>query len=360
MLSFAAFVVWTAGDLRGQAPAQKPRVEEEEDTPKPKAKSDKKQRAEEEEEGSPKKPKRNIRPEDEEDPKAKPEAGRPGANDELAKLADQATQPAIKTLYRSLAVPYDLVLFKRSTLTSSGERVQRVEKIVPSPFYLGDDPDRFLRDHRLLCEPYSEDWKLDKKYSFAPLPGSLQYIRPYEEIAQDKVRQFLRDDKAPENSDSGIPPYYEKLVAAKNVLSSVLRWHESAKSTGGRSYERNSEDWKKVVEKLHKQLLEEVLLKQMEELARNQEWEKVLELAHSLARTYKDDRERIFRPVADMIQRALKGPIASEERKQEALKRLRDLERDFPDNAALQPLSDALCIEAQNRLDRARELAKEK
>jgi ABC-type transport system substrate-binding protein len=357
MLSFAAFVVWTAGDLRGQAPAQKPRVEEEEDTPKPKEKSGKKQRVEEEEETSPKKPKRKIRPEEEEDPKEKAEPNRPGAKEELAKLAERETQPAIKALYRSLAVPYDLVLYKRTTVKIGGEKIQGERKIEPTPIFLGTDPSRFSNE-QLRFTPYTFDWKPDKPFS--PLLENLQFVRPYEEIAQDKVRQFLRE-ATPDNSDARSPlSSYDKLVAAENVLKAVLNWHESAKLTGGRNYQRSGEDWKKVEANLRKQLLEEVKMEQLKELAQKQEWEKVVELARDLANTYKDKRDIIFRPIADMIKSALRGQIATEEKRREALKRLRELEREFPGNEELQPLSDALQKEAQSYFETAQDLAKEK
>lgn len=369
MLSFAVFVVWTAGDLLGQPPAQKkPRTEEEEEPPKTKAKAGKnKQRAEEEEEAAPRqKPKRKvIRVEEEEDPKAKSGTSRPSgpaASGDLAQLADQATQPAIKALFRSLAVPYDLVLYKRSNVLNNGERVQREEKIEPTPFYLGEDPDRILSHDRLQFTTYTLDWKPDKKLS--PLPGTLTFVCPYEQIAQEKVRQFLRDSTSEGNSDPATSlTQYDKLLAAEKVLSAVILWHKSARLTD----RRTGKEWEDVELKLRKQLLDEVLLKQMDELTKAKNWEGVLELTRRLAVTYTKptERERIFRPVADMIQRALgDDPTATEEKrqqaKQQALIRLHDLEREFPDNAAFRPLADTLRRQAQSYADMAQELLKEK
>jgi ABC-type transport system substrate-binding protein len=365
MLSFAVFAVWTTGDLLGQDPAQKKRVEEEEETPKAKPPAGKKKRVEEEEEAPRKKPKRRVIPvEEEEAPKAKAESSRPSgraAGSDLAQLAEQATQPAVKALFRSLAVPYDLLLYKRTNVTISGERVQREEKIEPTPFYLGNDPARF-RNERLRFIPFTLDWKPDKPLS--PDIKTLESVTPYEEIARDKVRQFLRDSTPAESSDSARAlTRYDKLVAAEQALSAVLLWHESARQTGRRSNaDPHKADWDRVEAELRKQLLDEVLLEQMKELAQAQHWNRVLELTRRLAAAYsKDtDRARIFRPVADMIQSALRNPTANEQSKHEALKRLHDLEREFPDAQAFHPLADTLRAEALSLVEAANEAIRDK
>lgn len=392
-LSFLTLGVWECADLRGQAPARKkPRVEEEEETPKvkpppqkrrveeeetPKAKtpSGNKKRIEEEEETpkaktAPGKKKRIeeeeqtpkakskpkvIRVEEEDDPKEKsaaPSSPRIGAGGDLRQLAEQATHKEIKNLYRSLAVPHDVALFKRTPgVTHNGERKQREETIEPTPFYLKDGAGR---RKRLRFTPLTDDWKRGKP--FEPFLDSLQTVLPYEEIAANRVRQFLQSGCERREADD--PLYlsrYDMLVVAERVLSAVLRWHESAKLTG----QRSGDEWKEVESQLRKQLLDDVLLEQMKTLAAAKDWDRVLELTHRLALTYPDsaDRKRIFRPVADMIRNALNDPTGNETNKQQARKRLYELEQEFPDNPAFQPISNLLIENAKSLLRRAKELA---
>ncbi|HTU17098.1 MAG TPA: ABC transporter substrate-binding protein, partial [Gemmataceae bacterium] len=177
--------------------------------------------------------------------------------------------------------------------------------------------------------------------------------------AQDKVRRFLQGKLNAEDSTAASSlSRYDKLVAAEQALSAVLRWHESARQTDKRS----GEEWADVEKSLRKQLLDEVLLEQMKVLTQTKSWDRVLDLAHRLADRYPDavERQRIFRPVADMIRSALQDQIGSEETKQLARKRLRELEREFPDNPAFQPISDTLRSEAQRWLDAAKEALRDK
>jgi ABC-type transport system substrate-binding protein len=346
VLSIAGFAVWTVGDLLGQAPAQKkPRKEEEEEPPKT----------------SRTKPKRNvIHVEDDDDSKTKPRASRPGepeASGDLNQLAEQTTQPRIKNLFRSLAVPYDFAMFRQNSgVTVNGEPPPREMKIEPTPLYLGKDPRRYSREHIMFTQ-LTDSWQRGK--SFDPHVYQLEAVRPYEEIAQDKVRRFLettndRDDAAAGSS----PSRYEKLVAAEQVLRFVLGWHQSARQTD----KRKGKEWEAVESSLRKQLLDAVLLEQMKVLVQDEEYERVLDLAPRLAATYpdRDDRERIFRPVAEMVRRALRDPKLPDDKKQQARDRLRDLEIDFPGSEVLQPISDTLRSEAKDLLDQAKAALKDK
>jgi peptide/nickel transport system substrate-binding protein len=363
LLSFSLLGAWTAGDLLGHpSPQKKQRVEEEEEAPKTKAPPGQKKRIEEEEEAPRKNTKRKvIRVEEADDAKTQPEKNRPAARAEsgdLAQLADQATHPAIKAFFRSLAVPYDRVLFQLSRVTIGGERKQRQEKIVPTPFYLGNDPGRY-ENERLRFTTLTMDFQPDKPLS--PDPKTLESVRPFEEIAQDEVKSFLSKARQSygqrEQSDPLYLSRYSALQAAEKGLSSVLSWHMSAVQTG----QRSGKDWDAVEKKLRSQLLE-VLLEQMKELANAEEWEKVWDLMHRLAASYgsSDERESIFRPVADMIQQAIKRETSSEEQKQQAFKRLRDLEMEFPGNRAFEPLIRLLKSRAQSLRDAAEKLATDK
>ncbi len=142
------------------------------------------------------------------------------------------------------------------------------------------------------------------------------------------------------------------------MLSSVLRWHEPARLRE----KRIGDDWKTVEEKLHKQLLDEVRLKQMEMLSKAEDWKRIMALAHRLSITYTQpaERERILRPVADLIQSALRDPTSSEPKKKEVLKHLHELTTEFPDNPVFRTLSETLRDLAQKLLDAARESARNK
>lgn len=375
VLSFTVFGIWTAGDLLGQAPAeQKPRVEEEEKTPKAKAPhekarseekedaskaktpSDKKKKhVEEEEDPSRNKQKKRkvIRVEEEDDSKAKPTTNPPNApaSGDLNQLAEKATQPSIKKLFRSLAVPYDRVVFKaKSGVTFSGEaKEQEKVPVVPIPLYLGNNSSRNLRE-TIRYTPLTSDGKTLKPQERSI--ESLDLVWPYEEIAQDAVRRFLGSKTNPDDlGASGAPSKYEKLSVAEQVLSFVLRWHESARQTGKRS----GREWAKVEASLRKQLLDDVKLKQMNVLVQAQEWDQVFKLAHHLAETYteKAERERIFLPVAKMIKQTLQGATASDEQKQDARNRLRELERVFPGSGAFETIIENLKREAQSQREAA-------
>jgi len=361
VLSFVMFGTWAVGNLPGQPSAQK-RVEEEEEAPKTKAPPAKKQRVEEEEEAPRKKSKRKvIRVDDEEDTPTKSGANRQAtsaAGGDLTQLADQATHPALKELFRSLAVPYDLVVYRPSSVTIGGESRQNndrlPEKIEPTPLYLDTDPERFSQEH-LQFTPLPVPGKPRKSY--APSLVRIQEVRPYEKIAQEKVHNFL--GKGYERREPGDPLYlsrYDMLRAAEQVLSSVLRWHESALQTG----KRRGKEWEAVEKALRKQLLDEVLLGQMRLLAQAKDWDRVLDLTHRLAVAYGNTDERIFEPVASMIGSALHDPTSSEEKIKDALKRLHDLEMEFPDNKAFRPFGDLLRARAQQLLDKAKSLAGDK
>lgn len=358
VLTFLGFGVWTVSDLLGQAPSQKkPRPEEQEDTPKAKTPPGKKKHTEEKEETSRTKPKRNvILVEDDDEPKTKSSASRPGepaASGDLNQLAEQATDPSIKDLFRSLAVPYDVVIFKRNTgVTINGELPPREMKIDPTPLYLGKNPDRY-RDEPIVFTQLRSD------KPFKPVVRQLEAVQPYEETAQDKVRRFLETTKERDDTAAGSSPSrYEKLVAAEQALSAVLRWHESARQTG----KRKGNEWVAVEKSLRKQLLDEVWLEQMKVLAQAKEYERVLDQARRLASTYTDpdERERIFRPVVEMVRVALHDRDLPDDKKQQARDRLRGLEIEFPGSKALQPISDTLRSEAEDLLDKAKTALKNK
>jgi ABC-type oligopeptide transport system substrate-binding subunit len=385
-LSLALLVAWTAGDLWGQSsaranaaftqkkqrveeeeeapktkpPAKKPRVkEEEEETPKTKTPPAKKPRAEEEEDAPKKQPKRKvIRVEEEEGPVVRPGGADPDAPaaGDLRQLAAQAKHPGVRSLFFELSVPHDHVVFRKPQgVTVSGRASQNEFDVEPIPVFLGTNPGNYKG------KPLTLHSLVNGKRG-GTVNGSLkniEYVRCYEDFAQGKLSEFFNeryDQKPKENKE--YLSHFDTLIVAEQALSAVLRWHESARQTGGRT----GKEWEPIEAALRKRLLDDVLLKQMAVLVESGDWDKVVALARRLAVIYPDkaDRERIARPVADLIQSALKDPTAGEKQKELARKRLVELEQEFPDNPVFKPLSDGLHKQAQALLDAARELGKEK
>jgi ABC-type transport system substrate-binding protein len=362
-LSLALFGAWTVGDLFGQAPNQKnARGEEEEDPPKAKQPAKKKQRVEEEEETAPKKPKRKvIKVEEEEPPKGKATPGRPAVpsgSGNLAQLEEQATHEAVKTLFHSLKVPHDRVLYKLTNVTQGGERRQREELVEPISFNLGSDPGRYHRESLKFTELTTD--KFERLRSHPANLSSIESVRPYEQIAQDKVRDFLRekfDEK--DKDDRFYLSRYDMLDAADKVLMAVLNWHESARQTG----KRKGEEWNEVEKRLREFLLDEVRLKQMGLHAQSKDWDRVLEMTRRLAADYtgERERERILRPIASMIDFAInRDPTASDKTKQDACMRLQELDREFPNNPTLRSLKEVQQKLAKSYLEAAKKALSDK
>lgn len=382
-LILVLLALWEIVDARSQSAAQaggfaqkKNRVEEEEDPPaKEKAgakkspakeekkdgkaddSSEKKRRAEEEEDKPKAKPRKVIRVEEEESPAAPAGGDRPDAPiaGDLGQLADQAKHPGIIDLFSRLAVPHDLLVLKQSQrVTVSGNRTQGQNEIEPFPEYIDTHPEKYRGELKVYLLDRGKRGK-----EFKPRKTSIEYIRCYELIAQDEVSLFLKQpyDQSKTKGTKDYLSHFDMLVAAEQALSAVLRWHESARQTG----RRRGSDWDQIEAGLRKRLLDDVFLKQMEELVRSRDWEPVMTLTRRLASLYTDkkDRQRIGRPVADLIENGLKNATASETQKQQIRKRLVELEHLFPDNPFFKPISDGLHKQAEGLLNRAKELAKE-
>jgi peptide/nickel transport system substrate-binding protein len=360
-LGLVAGLVWTVGDLHGQPPAKKKRVEEEEDAKPTKEEGKtppKKKRVEEEEEDVKPPPKRKvIRIEEEEENKGKkppphrPESPPPVAD--LKQAAEQAKHPGVKQLFRELAVPHDMVVFFRTEGVRSDTR--EPEFVEPIPDYLADDPTKFkgtLTLHRL-----DNTWKPLKPYN--PRLKSIKFIRPYERLAEEAVREFLKQpyDQFPELNAKHLSRY-DMLLVAEQALTAVLRFHASARERDL----RRGDEWDAVEAQLRKYLLDEVLLKQLEILCQARDWDQVLALTRRLAETYtrKEDQERIARPVAELLKKSLADPTGGDDKKREARKRLHELEVQFPDSPVFKPISEGLQEQAQRLFEMAKSLGEDR
>jgi ABC-type oligopeptide transport system substrate-binding subunit len=357
VLGLALLGAWTVSDVRGRPAAfaqKKPRVEEEEE--KPAKTPPKKKRVEEEEETPKAKPKRKvIRVEEEEGPTAKagPARADAPATGDLWQLAKQAKHPGARDLFVDLATPHDLVVFKgRERVTINSQTIgRRKTEVEPIPVYLGKNPTGY-KGNDLKLQPLANNGRREKPFS--PTLTSIEYVQSYEEIAQQAVRDFLKGPYATKPRDNAeYLSRFDMLVVAEQALSSVLRWHESARQTD----QRNGKEWDKIESDLREQLLD-VLVEQMDELAKAGDWERALKLTREHLKTYtdKNHRERLSQPVAGMIEAALKDATATESRKKETRKRLRDLVAEFPDNPVFRKLGETLRKQAESLLNQARNL----
>jgi peptide/nickel transport system substrate-binding protein len=287
---------WLALSPAGQAPPRKPPIEEEDPT-------------------TPRKPRVHLPLEDED------QAFRLA---DLALEADQATQPAIRDLYRSLQTPADVVTWKdRHTM-----------QVAPVSQYVGTSPDRA---GRVNLQTYDEQGKRGGMHS-VPLQ-EIERIDHFEDIALGRVEAFLGKDGQP---SGGGPTRLEKLQAAEKALAAVLRFHDSGR--------REGPQWDDVKQRLRQKLFA-VRLDHLRLLADQGDWDKAFELAVQLARETPDQavHTQLARQLDRLVQQSLKeGKYA------EARLRLKLLEERFPASAESGPASEALRRQAQELFDQAR------
>jgi peptide/nickel transport system substrate-binding protein len=339
---------WPAGDLTAHDPgggAGKALARKQSGQAPPK----KRQRDEEEEEDKDYKPKRNnvARP-DGDAPKRQPEpvtpAPAPGGDLRLA--ARQARHSAVKQLFLDLATPHDVVTRRRFERVKATQK-PLVENVKPVPVYVGNNPEA-LRDS-LLLTPLGPDGQPRKAEKASP--GTIESVRHYEQLALDGVRDFL--EKHYEKFFSGSDKFLarqDQVVAAEQALSAVLRFHESAKETGG----RQGAGWDDVEKALRKQLLD-VQLQQLRGLTEAREWNQAFALTRRLAESYPGAAEQgqIAEPLAELLKGALRDPTFSADNVKEARQRLRALADQFPNSELIKPITASLQDQAQTLFQQA-------
>lgn len=243
-LAALAALVATAGLWAGQA-AQPAKLDSDKLPPK-------KPRVEEEEEPGQKGSKVPLRLDD------SPAAGAEALPTGLAEEADKATHPAVRALYRRLAIPHDELVGIKSD-----------NWIAPFPNYLGAGPAatgfvaRRLDDKGKFIE--------EKKY-----PAG-ERVQHYEQLALEQVAQFTAA------VTKQAPPLSRLEVAqhATKVLAAVLRFHEGALEQGV----RRGPGWADGEEKMRQAFLR-ARLDQLQALAAAGKWVTVASQASELARHY--------------------------------------------------------------------------
>ena len=314
---FALFLGWSATDRAAQnKEPPKPRTEEEEDVPPPK---------------------RKIH--DDED--SKPIPSRPGANPsgDLRQLAREAKNPDLRLLYSELAVPYDVVTKMRGEAVYPPIRVLPLEtyysgtvtqKNGPPQFTPLDDEDKPLKPQELEADFFYKS------------------IQPYELVALNKLDKLRKDRNVAD---------YEELLAEEQIVSAVLRFHNSAKASSQRKG-----DWSDVEHRLRTRLME-VMLKQFTLVTEASDWETAFTLASRLADTFPGETEQqVIAPlILDMVQKALaakQGPSINTTQLRDIHVRLRALTEQFPSNLQMQKLKQSLKSQAEKLLAEAVALEK--
>jgi ABC-type transport system substrate-binding protein len=364
---FLAAGVWLAADLSAQDPEKKaapvkPKRTEDEDTdpkaganksaPADKTKAQPKGKREEVEEAAPAAPKKVPRVEDDETP-AKPLTGKAGGgNYDLAVRARQSENPILKALYSKVKFPHDDFSYN----TRPGQ-----ESVMPVPFFVGDDAQaRWPAGGMSIHDLDVEGKQVGKGRN--PPKSTVKSVLHFEQIAVRAVDDFLQQQShAP---DRFRLPREEQLGAAEAALTTAIRFHESAVATGV----RKGEAWNDAVLRPLKSRLLDIQLEQLKALADAGNWDAAFSQTAVLAKEYFEPEEqaRIARPLADFLAASLKSGVDTGEGSREALRRLHDLEAQFPEQPSqpeknpLLPLRKGLRDRADSLFKRARELAEEK
>lgn len=326
---------WFSLHLGAQDPPRKPPVEEEDPTPRPIKKP-----LPVEEEDPNAKPVKKPLPVEEETP-AKPDKAPPRASKTVpTELLREAETPGleepIRKLYQDLAVPHDEVTLKDGT----------IKTVQPLTHYLGTGSGYQGPVVLRYADNNAKLTGLAETVSRAKIAA----VRHYEEIALDRVKEFLKGDGAgsalPE-LNTNVVPRERKLEAAEKVLAVALHFHQTAPER------KAGEDpgWKKLESRLRAQLVE-TRLEQLRFFARGDNWTKALAVAGRL----REDPDAKVRQEAGQLLAGLLERSLKQRRYEEVHGRLRDLEKEFPDNPAVRSVPQQLREQAQALLEKARQL----
>ena len=163
-------------------------------------------------------------------------------------------------VYRDLAEPHDRVYFVNP------DHQPNPERFPPLDVFVGDQPAN-LRGI-LELRPYEEPgWTLGKARKITAT--MIRRVRHYEQLA--------RAAAAAVRSDPNLGPV-ERLAAAEQLLTVALTFNESG---------RRGDEWKPLGNELRAQLFQ-VLLDELGETAKAQDWESTTDLARRLTAAYPD------------------------------------------------------------------------
>jgi ABC-type transport system substrate-binding protein len=320
LLLFPLFIAgWMGASLTAQDKA-KPKKEEEED---PGAK--------------PKRPVPVVGDEDREEQTTRP-AAKPVDTQvaDLRREAERAKNPAVKDLFNSLAIPHDMLV------TPTG-RSFRVE---PFPKYIGPNPNF---SGSISLKLLNDQGKPGRTNTYEK--RDLKAVDPYENIALNKVNEFLKKglNKEPEN-DPKFLSERDMFEEAEKVLTAVIKFHESARERGL----REGDEWKTLGKNLHAKL-RDVQVKKLQSLTDARDWETAYDLALRLRENYHDDQgvqQAIAKHVAQYALQALHAKNYGETQK-----RLLLIDKDFQSSEAAESVREGLKQKAAELLAEAKKRA---
>lgn len=244
---------------------------------------------------------------------------------DLALEAEQTREPAIRDMYRRLAIPHDIVYWSDGMRTS---HVDPVERFVDAGTEFKDKLKIVTLDEKGKRRPASSANRAE-----------IKRIEPYEDIAGAEVRTLLD----PKNKAI---PRLEALRAAERALSVVARFHESGRREGV----REGAAWDAVGKRLQDQLVQ-VQTDTLRALADADDWDRAYEMTERLIRAHKrpEVQTRLAEAMILFIDRDLKA-----EKYKEVYDRRKLLEEIFPGDTLSGPLRKSLSRKAAELFQRAK------
>jgi peptide/nickel transport system substrate-binding protein len=330
---FSEFLLacWLTAGLAGQEPTQSAaQSRREQPAKKPTGRKLK------EEEEAPTKPPLKVPPRvGDEDLEANPPSGTKSGTlppSDLEREAKRAKHPAVRELFSRLAKPHDEV-----TLTN-----KRTWNVEPIPQYFG--PGAHL-PQSLSLHPVDTTWK--RIESFAVSGREISKVEPYEQMALNKVDEFLSSglDRDAESKQYLSRP--EMLQEAEKALQHVLIFHDSAAESGL----RRGNGWNG----LRKQLvarLQKIQFDELTALTDRKSWEAAFDLATRLSEAYpaQNDQEKIVAQLARFVRQAL-----ADKDYELTSRRLTFIEGQFPSSSSvLEPIRSELRSQAAALLSEAK------
>jgi peptide/nickel transport system substrate-binding protein len=273
---------------------------------------------------------------EENQPSANVKAGSLRPSD-LEREAKRAKHPAVQELFARLARPHDVV-------TKTG-RALRTLNVEPIPDYYGG---KAKLPGKVSVRPFKDGWKVDQ---VAILSGEeILGIEPYEQLALNKVSEFLQKglDRDPESKQ--YLPRLEILQDAEKVLTVVLRFHDSAVERGLRKGTAWSDLRTQLVAKL-----QEVQLNQLRTLADQKNWDAAFDLAARLAEAYVGNKG-VQGQIANLLGRSLREALRAGNTVL-MQQRLLVLDSLFPNSPEVKSLRKELKGQADKYLKQAQQLA---
>jgi ABC-type transport system substrate-binding protein len=330
---------WFAPSRADQKPA-KPGAQQGAQEPGKNKQASKKPKEEEEDATKPpRKDPLRVGDEDQEE-KQPPATAKPGAlrPSDLEREAKRAKHPAVQELFERLVRPHDVVTMAGSL---------RTWKVEPIPEYLGG---KAKLTGRLSLHPFNDAWKAGPTLTVSG--NDVLGVEPYEQLALNKVSEFLKSGLERDSESKQYLPRLEMLQAAEKVLTAVLLFHDSAVESG----RRKGLAWNDLRTQLAAKL-QEVQLDQLRTLVDQKNWDAAFDLANRLAEAYVTKKE-VQGQIAGLLARSIREALQAGNYGL-TQQRLLFLDFLFPNNPEVKKVRDELRGQAARYLEEAKLLAKQ-